>query len=658
MTNQNTVNLDRFLVRMMDKWSGRGLATSNALQGSWAALCNTLNEHAAGKRPEIWSVLPLPTGTGKTEGLISYCAELSSSSSAVGALIVTRFTDEADRIVASINLEAGKNIAVTHHSNINAADKIHIADLGQYRVLVITHVAYKKALALSAANQVEALHNKYAEWQHGSRVVVVDEVLSVDDQIDVDYDELRIARYSIPLHLERQYKREIKYLDGVIEKFAQLSESESKYKYISRDYWHGSKDRVDISPLIDALDDYGDAQVTNSFGGKQVKISKSYRKRLLTSLDEITGLEGFYHHRDDKFGLFAVRLLLPTDIPSAVVLDATAKVNLHYTLLGDFVRIIDVPDDVRDYSNVHLEVIYGLAVGKDSLSGKEPEFFSKIYQNCFSSLSIPDTLICVHKGNREKIQDAIEKLSEGNVAHWGNVDGKNDWSDLHNMVVIGLPYLGQMNADCAVLALEGWMKKTGHKFHEDLIEYDEHYHAIAIQEPPEDLWQDYQSSYLAVSIIQAINRIRCRKTVDEKGNCSPVRIVMFLGAKDGNQKKYQTELLDYIRASMRNIVIEEREAHFGDDENAVAGLTKTEAAFLKILENLSVGTHSAKDVKVLATTGENGISVPSVDRLVSQIINNADTKFVRSVEALGVSYIGERGRHGNSRYVKRAVSKN
>lgn len=144
MSNQNAVNLDRFLVRMTDKWSGRGLATSNALQGSWIALCNTLNEHAAGKRSEIWSVLPLPTGTGKTEGLISYCAELSSSSSAVGVLIVTRFTDEADRIVTSINLEAGENIAVTHHSNINAADKIHISDLGRYRVLVITHVAYKR----------------------------------------------------------------------------------------------------------------------------------------------------------------------------------------------------------------------------------------------------------------------------------------------------------------------------------------------------------------------------------------------------------------------------------------------------------------------------------------------------------------------------------
>jgi hypothetical protein len=33
---------------------------------------------------------------------------------------------------------------------------------------------------------------------------------------------------------------------------------------------------------------------------------------------------------------------------------------------------------------------------------------------------------------------------------------------------------------------------------------------------------------LAVSIIQALNRIRCRKVVDAEGNCAPCKAYLFL----------------------------------------------------------------------------------------------------------------------------------
>lgn len=647
----SVISKKRFLQRMDRKWKSRNIATNTPLKAAWGVLCDTLNEHAFGERPNTWSVIPLPTGTGKTEGLVSYCAELSTSAPKAGVLIVTRFTDEADRIVQSINEEAGRVVAITQHHKLTAANKPDIETIERTQILVITHSAYKKALALSA-HDVDSLHNKYTNWQGGERLVVVDEVLSTDDQIRVDIDTLRMIRHSIPLHIEHQHKQEIKHIDRLLGKFFELIDQKKPLQYISKNYWHdyANPRDVDIAPLIEALDDYGDEEAHNSFGRVVAKITKSYRKEALTSFDEITRMEGFYFERDNQFCLHATRLLLPADVPSAVILDATAKENIHYQLFGSFVRVIDIPAGVRDYSNVRLDIIYGLPVGKSSMTNNSPKFFSALHRDYLSDLPMDETLVCVHKNNREKMLDAIPELKDENLAHWGNMDGKNDWSNLSNMIVLGLPYLGQMNAECAALAMVSWMHATGHKYHEDLIEYDDHSMTFAAMEPPEDLWQDYEQSHLIVSVIQAINRIRCRKAVDEQGRCAPVRIALFLGSKNGNQSKYQIPLIAALKSAMPpDLVINEQEGVF-DGADDTSSHTKQQL-FLKILDELNPGEHSAKNVIQRAI--DKGISLSTVRRYQSDIMNKADSHFVISISKMGIDYISERGAYGKSKYVKK-----
>src|SRR5882672_10567090 len=104
-----------FLNRMVQHWSqiseGKMVATA-ALKEAWAIFalqCRQLIINNASDNPMKPSVvLPLPTGSGKTEGTCVYAAlqaetNVNSASRPVGVLIITRLIKDAERLVASIN---------------------------------------------------------------------------------------------------------------------------------------------------------------------------------------------------------------------------------------------------------------------------------------------------------------------------------------------------------------------------------------------------------------------------------------------------------------------------------------------------------------------------------------------------------------------------
>ena len=117
-----------FLDRMSLLWSAPpfNMNTSPALLAGWRVLvdhfhraaCSNLSG-AVEQKPSY--ALPLPTGSGKTEGTCVYAALQAdrnlSHPNPVGMLIVTRLIADADRVAEKINAMAGgRRVAAAHHS--------------------------------------------------------------------------------------------------------------------------------------------------------------------------------------------------------------------------------------------------------------------------------------------------------------------------------------------------------------------------------------------------------------------------------------------------------------------------------------------------------------------------------------------------------------
>jgi hypothetical protein len=654
------VNPELFIKRMEKKWLGRGQSVYQAQKDAWIVLCKTLNEHTqrAQSTTPKWSVVPLPTGVGKTEGVISYCAELAANAPETGVLIVTRFTEEADRITERINQEAGREIAITQHSKQAKPSKPTSDEAHEMQVLTITHAAYKMALAKAAMGQTEKIQDRYSSWKHGKRLIIVDEVLRVDEPLTVDHEELRLARHSIPMHIEKTFPKQIQLLNLLLKTFDDLInrlESEQKRSlYFSGVGWNAdSIGTIDFKPFFSTLAKCGDVDVKNTFGKAVIKVSSAYRGNVLEDLINIAGLQGHCARARDKFQLTAVRMLMPDDIPDAVILDATAKQNIVYGLLGDFVELVEVPANVRDYSNVVLNILYGVPAGKAGLADFDKDVLKLAYQANCRGVLISDTLFCTHKSNRGGLKQAVIGLDDNSLVHWGDIDGKNNWSTLSGMVICGLQYLGQTNADNICLCFDQWMQKDGWKYHADNLilseEYDavsgEFYETAEMNEMPFDYWKEYEKSHMAVSVIQAINRVRCRNVTDDKGGCEKTNIYLFLGAKNGNRRDYQQHLLARIIEAMPNIQVNEKELKCGAGEV----LSPHEKDFIQLLSELPAGEHKATDVRSKAEG--KGISKRTARRYIKALDSEGDSEFKRQVEALGVSYIAVSGRVG-SKFMK------
>jgi hypothetical protein len=143
---------ERFAERMFQHWEKnlRNIG-SPALRETWAWIGHHLNlhlmDHDNPSDQNQWYVLSAPTGTGKTQGVVTYCVMLSESDAHPGALIITRRIADAVDIADQINHWSSKKSAVAFHEGNDFFPKpaLDLEDLEQWPVVVITHAAFLKA---------------------------------------------------------------------------------------------------------------------------------------------------------------------------------------------------------------------------------------------------------------------------------------------------------------------------------------------------------------------------------------------------------------------------------------------------------------------------------------------------------------------------------
>lgn len=157
------------------------------------------------------------------------------------------------------------------------------------------------------------------------------------------------------------------------------------------------------------------------------------------------------------------RLLIPVDLPSTVVLDATATQQVLWELLGDRAVIVPIPPGARCYERVRLHVARTAAgIGKTKMK----ELASKRILRVLDGVAqVPmhdgrgcterSTFLCCHKDAEVTALSFETPFKEYRTGHWEAVDGKNDWQNMDTAIILRLPYRDHVWSTNVFFALQG-----------------------------------------------------------------------------------------------------------------------------------------------------------------------------------------------------------
>lgn len=625
------ISRDIFIPRMVELWSGLGNHTSPALEEAWGVLVDTFNSQLIDAPQHNWAVVPMPTGTGKTQGLALYCALMAKQGNKAGILIVTQFIAEATNIVNRINDLAGIGTAISY----NHQNKIENSGLcNDASVLVITHKSFINILEAEAlGNKVASNWHKFLEWKNGRRkLIVIDEALDIVKNIKISIDDLRLVRAIIPHAVALKFPNEVNTIDSVISTL-NSGLSESTDNLLESTFWELSS--PDFNPLLEELKHYAFDKRILGFTNKEANTSLSRQfTEILQQLKHLLTNWSNFSQFDDIPCLIGAYVMLPLELRSVVILDATAMSNKQYSLLSGIPYFKELPANIRNYQNVKLNVFWGYDVGKVTLSKKPAKYFKEIIKSLSGYIGANNkVLFCTHKDVEKNFENLQTKYKESGVMHWGAIAGKNLWNDYDSIVIYGLPFLNPKTPTDTFRAFFDWHGKSNGKY-EEAIPYwvDEpneiYFHEVYVDEA------DYQNNeyligHMVASLIQAINRVRCRRVIDSNGNCEATNIYLFL--RGG---KLHQDILDGVTKLMPNINVIE----YGNTEKEEAK-SRDEDKLLEYLAKLKTGNHDAGKIQ-----DKLEISDTTMRRMVKQIKLGGRLK--SNLDILGISYNAKRGKDG------------
>src|SRR3954452_3770210 len=209
-----------FLDRMSLLWSAPpyNMKTSPALLAGWGVLVDYFHRAASsnlgGAGQKLSYALPLPTGSGKTEGTCVYAALQADRNlnhpNPVGMLIIVRLIADADKVAEKINTMAGRSVAAAHHSE----HRLTTTEMAELDVLVITHAAFRDAAEAFGAHAPDRW-NVFYQWSKGTRsLIVVDEALAnAVDHNEATSADLDVVLRAIPYEVRAQYPLALKALE-------------------------------------------------------------------------------------------------------------------------------------------------------------------------------------------------------------------------------------------------------------------------------------------------------------------------------------------------------------------------------------------------------------------------------------------------------------
>ena len=522
-----TVTPDTYVIAMAEYWQTTlNNVPSEPLKAVWRQMAHTFNrqiEAFGTSEAERWKVLQPATGTGKSQGLAVYCAMLPEHDHP-GVLIVTRLKAQADELAETINTIAGSSVALAYHSGSRAS----IRSLPFFPVLVITHKAYENGLdAINIGQPDRSNWSSFMAWDSaGRRLVVIDEALDIIEEAQVTVDQVRLLKAILPLDIAELVPDQMELIDVVERLLLRMAQAAKqggnteREKILMRGNLHLPA-AYDLTPLRQTL---RDIRLDRKLALRE---DLGENRRLARRYDDIIrGIQltvdnwNWYAKKMRDHTINSARLIVPDDAPGAVVMDATASSNLIYKLFNHRVDIIPVPADARRYCNVTLHVSKGHAVGKGKLRETAAVEVPRLVANLDTTLATPEkrkVLVVCHKVVEPHVLSMQPRFNSFDAAHWGAIDGRNDWDEYDTAVIFGLPYRDNVWSANTFMSLQGpqtteWLRSDGDR------PFMGH----------RDIRQALKVGQLVVNVVQAINRVRCRRVIDSEGNCPKTDVFILL----------------------------------------------------------------------------------------------------------------------------------
>ncbi len=604
---------------MSDHWLTLGNTPSTALQDQWGKIAALYNTQLLGSRQKPASnitVIPAETGTGKTQGLGLYCSMLPKLD---GVLIVTRTNKQADEIATIINDFSNKEIAVARHGD----NEISVENMRTYQILAVTHSRYGIALENSIENNPESLDNLLL-WSEGKRkLTVVDEAPDFIKTTKLTLDNLTKALGNIPSHIRRQFPTTMTALHLMLD---QLEAASLKAE---QDKNHNQIIRRDA---LDNKKDYNTMKLCNALRSSESFDSKLAKKNTIRSLKAAQTIANgwcLYLPEGIVDSFNTTHSFLPVDLSNVVVLDATAAFNPIYKLFPAF----DIPalPKVRCYSNVKLHVARVEGTGKGVMfekREKRADLLSTYMRDYFSHDK--SVFICCHKDVEPSLLGYEVPLKELSVDHWGNIDGRNTWQEFDTAILYGLPFLpsnwaAMIHAEAKGLpegnSIYGQSDKTTKRYKRRL--------------------QHMADGKMTTSIIQAINRVKCRRVIDGEGNCSPTDVYILLP-----KGRIGDQLLTNIKAGMPAIRQVEWQINIGSPEKR-ARKSRHEETLISYLSNLV-----SREIAANLVRSQIGASTRTWARILSKLKDDTSDLY-KTLKDLGVILMNSgKGRGSKTYFVK------
>lgn len=564
-----------------------GNVSSDALRQTWGVLFGAFNWHAefwndiTPKSPnsEKFTVLNFATGTAKTQSLVVLGDHLSRHPKPEhpGVLVVQRFIKDAKLLVEQINnyTPDSKATAITYNSE---TPDLSLGTLNNYPFLVITHAAYQNACAGRDLRDEDHPFDP-TNWEHfmdyegrTRRLVIIDEAMQLWRDAEVSPMVLKAIDGCVTAHwLRKKYRRELKVLRNIADAADDFNyESNGKGETVSEAiFFRQGIERLLAGGAVPTFDRLQRSLKACHLSEDDLRLYRNTLKKLHVILKD-----WFYWGKGGRRGAIMShsQLLLPWDFRGAVVLDATAKTDIIYKLLG--APPSEVPAGARTYANATLHISRGHDLGRNTLLKKPTTNAKRLVKYYSQHLKGQDpapkhVLFIVHKRLAPYVREQLRRQHfpwRCAVAYWGNLDGRNDWDKYDTCIVFGLPYMPPQVSANAIMAIQ---RPSDDSFLRD-----------------KKLRQSVRNSQMAVPIIQGMNRIRSRKTIDSAGNCAPCHWYLPLSSEDNLSDAVER----HIEVAMPELNVD-REWNF-------LQLPKTGALgkLLVCLEDLGPGEHTRAEV--------------------------------------------------------------
>ena len=612
-----------FTNEMEKYWSRKlGNVPSEALMKVWFQQAKVFGRYAIGiTHRDEWTVLQPPTGSGKTQGTIVYCSMLPkiAGDSHPGVLIVTRLKTDADQIAEQINALSEEKQAVAYHSGTK--DRLKITDLKKHPVLVITHRAYELALDLLGQDgRIQQTWSFFYDWKDKNRrLVVIDEALDIVEHSQAALEGLRQTEATLSQSIRKRFPVEVQCLNEVVD-ILDSYEKRTRKEKVKEHRILESLIKEGTVPDFTALRQVMreeiryDQLLCKTDNLEQQRLRELHDSRI-RDLNNIIKSWIYYAHTEYQPTLNTARLLVPDNVQGAVVLDATASSNVLYDLFKP-AEVISPPPGSRNYQNVTLHVSRGHKVGKRFMKNKAKELSRELIGELNERLGENrKVFICTHK-DVEPVLDSYEPRFSLMTGHWGAVDGSNDYRDCDTAVIFGLPYRPNTWSANVFMALEGpqateWLQESDKRSWKGY----------------EDIRKSLKNGQIITSIIQAINRVRCRKVTDPEGNCPDTDIYLML-PDDGIAE----EILEGIKKEMP--WIKTREWNFSSAKRQVKR-SNHESALSKFIINMNIGRQAISIVKKTL-----GMSSTTCETLIKKMRDERSDLY-KAMTKVGAKYISE-----------------